>query len=128
MKTIRMHVPAMKASTSGRGLWTASRVETTITQIDAEAIDPKDPFPAMGLFVHIQAKTLSGYVYTDPQWIRQFRAACRAYGLNPLCHYSEQGMQSSRCVHLNWTGSRASYLRFIEQCSKLSKRRRSRKA
>jgi hypothetical protein len=107
--TGKWKVVNFKLSTAGTGYWSRSIKTVTCTKIDAHSMASDGDREFGELRVYFDTKTWNirkdGFIYTDPQFLAELRAALNDMGFEPEAvddvEYSEQGMQGDDYVSLD---------------------------
>mgnify|MGYP001195826816 CR=1 FL=1 len=108
---------SITANTNGKGLWTTETraVEITKLKIGYSSLEyyPEEPFNGeLRAYFEPHGFTYGswnveghGLIYTDKQWLKEFKKGLRAAGFSILAcrdvHYSEQGMQGDDYVSMD---------------------------
>lgn len=108
MTIYRMNFAGLVAATSGKGLWSSAVRAVTVHQLELEVEEHYDDpsFTLAALFTRNQWSTdKHGLIYTDPQWLREFKACLVEAGFSKKAvksiEYTEQGMQGDDYVSLS---------------------------
>jgi hypothetical protein len=108
-KQLNKKLKGLRLNTSGLGLWSRAARETKVKRIELDIRQPfdGDKYVPKSVNVYLTRKSWDvdkhGLVYTDPRWIKEFRAALRSVGFKGKVSYSEQGMQGDNYVNLDWS-------------------------
>jgi len=96
-------------STSGKGQWSDHSRKVVIDEIVLDNEEDAVEFGVPVQFsVYVTPKSWDvdkhGLIYTDPQWIKEFRAALVDIGFSKKAaaevDYTERGLEIDDCVHL----------------------------
>jgi len=95
--------PGVVCNTNGTGYWSSEKRAVGIKDIQIDSTD--DDLVYCDIFVHFKRKDWNtekhGLIYTDRQWLKEFRKVCDSLGLpGSDVNYTEQGMQGNDYVSL----------------------------
>lgn len=89
--------------TDGSGLWSRSKVEVNINQLELVQYDEEQDYGE--LRVHFDPSnwdtSLFGLIYTDDLFLEELKTQLELMGIEPDVDYSEQGMQGYSYVSLD---------------------------
>jgi flagellar biosynthesis regulator FlaF len=104
----------VNANNDGSSLWSGVKRETKIYDLDVSRYDDGED----DTYIHLEAfftkrtwdTSRHGLIYTDNNWIREFRKGLISLGLTPgaarAIDYTEQGMQGDNYVSLSCGGKK----------------------
>lgn len=93
-------------TTSGTGFWSDSSVPVFVTHMDLGYVDKEEHFGELRVYFNSSWNvSRDGLIYTDPNWIRDFRQWMVENLFSTIAanqvSYSEQGMQGDDYVSLD---------------------------
>jgi len=98
-------------NTAGSGLWTARCTPITHDRMEISYINEESNFGELRVFFNVADWNIRkhGLIYTDYQWLREFKAFLSTIGYSDKAargiSYSEQGMQGENFVSLDIIGA-----------------------
>lgn len=93
--------------TAGDGYWSSDPKSVKVTQVELVYVDEEGDFGELQAFFDTTSWNCDkhGLIYTDSQWIDEFRSLMRTLGFSTRAcddiSYSEQGMQGYNFVSMD---------------------------
>lgn len=90
-------------NTNGKGLWSSKIAKVKCTKIDVGYYDKENLIGQINVYFDTSTWDVEtdGVIYTDKNWLKEFKEFLRSKNISDEVDYSEYGMQGENYVSLD---------------------------